>query len=224
MPNFIIGTTDPVIKHDPGAGGWNSENSEPKMIALKVAILNYMVHATVLVGDDAAKHMLHYLLNSGKEYEFDLQGMVDEVEIAKSLYAAEVAEAKIFTETLPSGTHNIVASRLKGGYNREIDSKNWFFAVGGYSMWGKAKVIVEKDSSGNKAYKMDFILNCADRYNWDKDKSVTIFNVEITDEFMGSFHRQGLAQEFNLQGQIKSQHKWGDKTVLAKMEPKSGGR
>ncbi|MCF6255414.1 MAG: hypothetical protein L3J98_05720 [Gammaproteobacteria bacterium] len=224
MPNFIIGTTDPVVKYDPGAGLWNSEKPEAKMIALKVAILNYMVHATVLVGDDAAKHMLHYLLNSGKEYEFDLQGMVDEVESAKLLHTREAAEAKVFAETLPPGAYNIVASRMVQEYNRQIESKNWFFAVGGYSIWGKANLIVEHDGVGGKGYQMDFVFNCVDRYNWDKGKSVTIFNVDITDEFMGLFHRQGLAQEFNLCGQIKSQHKWGDKTVLSKMEPISSGR
>ncbi len=53
--------------------------------------MNYMVHAAVLVGDDAAKHMFHYFLNSGKEYNFDLQGMVDEVKNAKFLYDQEVA-------------------------------------------------------------------------------------------------------------------------------------
>ncbi len=207
MPNFLIGTTDPAIKHDRGAGRWKSEKPEARMIALKLVIMNYMVHATVLVGDDAARHMRHYLMNSGKEYEFDVQGMVDEVEEAKDLFDKEVDQAKVFAETLPPGTYNIVASRLKGGYNRKIDSKNWFFAIGGYSIWGKANVIIEKDSSGNKAYKMDFILNCADRYNWDKGKSVKFFDIEITDEFMGSFHRQGLAKEFNLRGQMKSQHK-----------------
>ncbi len=224
MPNFVIGTTDPVIKHDPGAGRWNSEKADPKMIALKLTIMNYMVHAAVLVGDDAAKHMFHYFLNSGKEYNFDLQGMVDEVKNAKFLYDQEVAEAKIFAETLPAGTYDIVASRMKPGYNLKTDSKNWFFAVGGYSFWGKAKLVVEKDNVGGKGFLLDFILNCTDRYNWDKGKSVKLFNIEITDEFMGEFHRQGLAQEFNLRGVIKNKFTWGDKTVLAKMEVPSGAR
>ena len=224
MPNFVIGTASPIIKHDPGAGFWNSEKPEPKMVALRIAIMIYMVHAAILVGDDAAKHLLHYLLNSGKEYEFDFQGMVNEVQSAKLLYVREVAEAKNFAETLPPGTHNIVASRIAQGYNKQNQSKNWYFAVGGYSIWGNAKLIVEHDSKGGKGYQMDFILNCVDRYNWDKGKSVEIFNVKITDEFMGVFHRQGLAREYNLRGHIKSQLKWGDKTVLAKMEPLSGGR
>lgn len=224
MPNFVIGTTDPVIKHDPGAGHWNSEKSEPKMIALKLAIMNYMVHATVLVGDDAAKHMLHYLLNSGKEYTFDLQGMIDEVNGAKFLYDNEVAQARVFAETLSPGTYDIIASRIISGYNDKYSNKNWYFAVGGYSMWGKAKLIVEHDGVGGQGYKMEFILIGADRYNWDKGKSVKIFDIRISDDFMGTFHRQGLAQEFNLRGQIKSQIMWGDKTVLAKMEQIASGR
>jgi len=194
------------------------------MVALKLLILNYLPHAYVLVGDDAAKHMAHYFSNSGKQYIFDLQGMIDEVPRAKGLYEQEVDQAKVFVETLPPGTYDIIASKLTSGYNNKIDSKNWFFAVGGYSIWGKAKVVVEKDSAGNKAYNMDFILHCVDRYNWDKGKSVKLFDIEITDKFMGIFHKQGIAQEFNLRGKINNKINWGDKTVLAKMEPESSGR
>lgn len=42
-----------------------------------------------------------------------------------------------------------------------------------------------------------------DRYNWDAGKSVKILGVEVTDEFMGTFQKQGLAQEFDMNGSVK---------------------
>jgi hypothetical protein len=47
-----------------------------------------------------------------------------------------------------------------------------------------------------------------DRYNWDKGKSVEIAGITITDRFMGEFHRQGLAQEFDCMGSFKRRFTW----------------
>ena len=48
---------------------------------------------------------------------------------------------------------------MKPGYNLKTDSKNWFFAVGGYSFWGKVKLVVEKDNVGGKGFLLDFITS-----------------------------------------------------------------
>ncbi len=39
--------------------------------------------------------------------------------------------------------------------------------------------------------------------SWDNGTKVNIGGIEITDEFMGKFHRQGLAKEYNEIGIIK---------------------
>ncbi|MCF6323320.1 MAG: hypothetical protein L3J89_03190 [Gammaproteobacteria bacterium] len=44
---------------------------------------------------------------------------------------------------------------------------------------------MEQDGVGGKGYQMDFVFNCADKYNWDKGKSVKIANIEIADDLMG---------------------------------------
>ena len=47
-----------------------------------------------------------------------------------------------------------------------------------------------------------------DRYNWDMGKKVTILGVTVTDQFMGEFHRQGLAKEFDMRGSVKKTVTW----------------
>lgn len=63
-----------------------------------------------------------------------------------------------------------------------------------------------------------------DCYNWDGGKEVTIMGTTITDEFMGEFHRQGLARGFNCHDSIRRKLAWDgdfgapDKTIVLKRQ------
>ncbi|WP_034161240.1 hypothetical protein [Sphingomonas sp. ERG5] len=60
---------------------------------------------------------------------------------------------------------------------------------------------------------MDFTYCFRDRYNWDGGKAVDFGPLHITDEFMGEFHRQGLAREFDCVGSVQRAITWeGDAT------------
>ena len=37
---------------------------------------------------------------------------------------------------------------------------------------------------------------------------MTILGVTVTDQFMGTFHRMGLGQEFDMRGSVKKTLKW----------------
>lgn len=65
-----------------------------------------------------------------------------------------------------------------------------------------------KDTAAGRELELDFEYKFFDRYNWDKGKSVTIFTITVTDEFMGEFHRQGLAQEFDCVGSMRRHFAW----------------
>jgi len=211
MPTkYKIGTHDPVIRHDPGAGIWNSNAKTLKMRALKIEILEHLPFAYPVIGDDAVKHMYHYFDNSGIKYSIDLQDMIDDVQDAKTVYEREVENAKLFVQTLPVGTHSITTDTAAGGYNREVQNWNWFYAVGGYSAWIKGVAKVEQDATGRPKYRLDYEYKVADRYNWDKKKSVPIpfLNKRLPDTFMAGFHLQGLAREFDMVGSIKEAIEW----------------
>jgi len=177
----------------------------------------------VIIGQDAAKHLRHYLLNTGKTLSIDLEGMIDEVPSANQFYKLEVSQAKAFVETLPVGNYTITSTKAQVGYNGKSESKNWFFAIGGYSVWGKGKAKVLKNLEGYE-YSLDFEYKFYDRYNWDTGKKVDIFGIEVTDYFMGEFHRQGLAKEYDAQGSIKRHFTWkqGQAIPPAQHQPTHG--
>lgn len=206
--HYKIGTADPVIRHDPGSGAWNSKPKTQKMSILKSEIRGHLPHAFLITGDDAARHMNHYFKNTGKDYIIDLQDMVDDVPDAKLFYDREVAKVKQFVGTLPVGTHHITTDTTVKGYNNKKDNWNWYYAVGGYSAWITGIAKVESDSSGKRKYRLDYEYKVADRYNWDHGKHVNIFGMKIEDVFMGEFHRQGMAREFNMFGSIKASIEW----------------
>jgi hypothetical protein len=184
---------------------------------LKVLLLTEVLpYAYFAVGDDATKHMYHYLGNTGRAYTIDLQDMIDDVELARDAYELELRQAKQFVETLPPGTHQITSRAATGGYNYKSDSWNWFFAIGGYSVWGKGVAQVSTPVGPYTNCRLDFELKFFDRYNWDGGKSVTIAGVTITDEAMGEFHRQGLAKEFDCVGSLKKTVTWQHTKAVAK--------
>ena len=225
MPTkYKIGTHDPVIHHDPGAGAWNSKPKTLKMKASKAEILQHLHFAYPVIGDDAVKHMYHYFDNSGIKYTIDLQDMIDDVQDAKTVYENEIKNAKQFVQTLPVGTHNITTDTAAGGYNLKEKNWNWFYAVGGYGAWIKGVAKVELDKSGKRKYRLDYEYKVADRYNWDIGKQVELFGVTITDKFMGEFHRQGMAKEFDMEGSIKATIEWDSLNPIHTVVSASKGR
>ena len=202
MNDYKEGTNDPKIGADPGAGAWDSTPWTWSMLALKVFIQDRLIYVWAGL-PDASNYLQHYLDNSGTDYTIRLQQMIYDVPSAKRLYEKEIAKAQKFVETLPEGEHQVTSGSASGGYNTKDESWNWYYAVGGYSAWCKGKAKVCKD-----AYTLEFEYKFADRYNWDKGKSVNILGVTVTDEFMGEFHREGLAKEFDMNDSVKKTSKW----------------
>lgn len=225
MPNYKLGTDDPRITPDMGAGAWNSESTTIEMRAKKAAVIQTLGAAYVVIGDDATNHMIHYFGNTGNDYTIDLEDLLDDVKGEKELYNRELSEAKRFVESLGrTGRFEITSAAARGGYIRKSENWNWFFAIGGYSAWGKGIANVTSDSMNRKSYTLEFEYKFFDRYNWDGGKKVEIFGIEITDEFMGRFHREGLAREFNMYGSYKKTVAWGQPTAAPASAGQPGGR
>ena len=205
--DFKIGTDDPKINPDRGAGTWNSKSKEILTAAKYVGIMDVLGPSYLVIGADAAKHMAHYLENSGSDYTIDLEGMVAQVPSAKTLFDVEVDKIKAYVEQLPPGTYEVTSIHAVNGYNYKRESTNWFFAVGGYSVWTKGQATVTGTGPGH-ACKLELEYKFYDRYNWDGGKSVTIFGIEITDEAMGEFHREGMAKEYNEVGSFRRTLEW----------------
>jgi len=221
--HYAVGIGDPPLGHDPGAGAWNSKPVEASYIALKAAIIQALPASYVVIGDDAVKHMIHYLGNSGRAYTIDLEDMVEDVPSAKERYQDEVAQAQELVEKLPVGRHSIHSVKPENGYNYQAENRNWFFAIGGYTKWGNGTAVV-KQVSGKLEYELEFEYKFFDRYNWDAGKSVTFAGITVTDRFMGEFHRQGLAKEFDCYGSFKRRLTWkkGEKIPTQQLYARGG--
>lgn len=207
MADYRLGIADPALTRDPGAGVWGSSKTSVEMRLKKTAIRAIYPHAIAAIGWDATKNMEHYFGNSGGNLTLDVEAMIRDVKGERDVYAAELLMARQFCQTLGVGKHQITSASTSGGYAKKSESWNWFFATGGYSSWGKGTVLVSSAAEVVN-YELDFSYQFFDRYNWDGGKSVTIFGVKITDEFMGRFHREGLAKEYDMFGTMARNIKW----------------
>lgn len=207
---FKIGTDDPPIKPDRGAGVWDSEDTSPQSYLVKYLVVSdpkFLAACWVAIGDDATKHLAHYFANNGAEYTIDLEGMLSDVARARLVFHQEIWDMVDYVRQLPPGRWPITSQHVTQNndtYNYQGENRNWFFAIGGYTVWGKGNATV--DAAGN--VQLDYEYRFFDRYNWDGGKHVTIAGITITDEWMGRFHREGVAREFNCVGSVRRSLRW----------------
>ncbi|WP_260600128.1 peptidoglycan-binding domain-containing protein [Sphingomonas endolithica] len=206
--NYEIGTSDPTVTPDPGAGGWNTKPRTFSAIAQAVAIQQMLELGTShVIGRNATRHLKHYFANHGSDLTIDLENMIRTVPSARTVMVVEFRQALEFLRGLPPGRYDFTSRRGSGGYNRQQESTDWYFAIGGYSVWGKGRA--EMTGTGaNRRYDVDFTYKFFDRYNWDGGKEVEIGGIRITDEFMGEFHRQGLTKEYTCYGSLRRRLSW----------------
>lgn len=204
---YMIGGSFPPITRDAGAGAWNSKSREYSYVALRDAIVAALPHLSSTCGEDAVLHLTHFFKNTGNPLTINLAAMLDQVPSARETYRQEVRQAKRFVEALPPGRHQITSRQVQIGYNGSAENRNWYLATGGYVRWGVGTVEV-REGGGNRSYSLDFEYHVFDRYNWDGGKQINLFGITITDEFMGEFHRQGLAREFDCWGKCRRFFEW----------------
>jgi peptidoglycan hydrolase-like protein with peptidoglycan-binding domain len=210
---YKTGFDDPPRGHDVGAGPWNSKSKELQTITLKALIEANLGFAVVYPGPNAVRHMQHYFANNGRTLTINLEDMIASVPLAKEAMVAEFRQAQRFIQRLPVGRHQFTSKLAESSYNVKSESADWYFAIGGYSYWGKGIVNISMVGS-QKKYEVDFIYKFYDRYNWDGGKSVTLGGITVTDEFMGEFHRQGIAKEYDCVGEVQRHFEWvGDVNV-----------
>ncbi len=213
--NYMIGNANPPLTPDIGSGPWNVKPCSALAITQATGIVAAVKSGATNIypGPNASKHMDHYFGNSGRDYTIDLEDMIRSTDRAKETMVAETRQAFRFIQQLPVGTHQFTSKFAESSYNYQSETNDWFFAIGGYSYWGKGTARIS-EQGGQRRYDVEFHYHFYDRYNWDGGKKVRIpvpFSDEkiiITDEFMQEFHRQGLAQEFDCYGMVQRRFSW----------------
>lgn len=74
---------------------------------------------------------------------------------------------------------------------------------------------------------MSFDLKIYDKYNWNSGQSFDSFGKDISDDFMGKFHKQGVAREYEVFGNLPLKFTWkgnpyGDNVTTAVRIQKNG--
>lgn len=207
MPNYAIGAMDPKISSDVGSGKWCSEPQTAKVLVYKRMIELALATklGNLVAGENATRHLEHFFNNTGSTLKIDLQHIIDSEKYLKELYEVELDLAKSFSQSLGSGHHYITSKTGQQGYFKKMDGKNMFYAIGGFSYWGKGVVDIRSIGKLRK-YILNFEFKLFDRYNWDKDKKFGF--KDIDDNFMQKFHKQCYAREFDVIGRYKKTYWW----------------
>ncbi|MFJ3903899.1 hypothetical protein [Streptomyces sp. NPDC090025] len=211
MAAGILSPAAQQIAPDPGAGDYDSESDgfDDWKTQQKMRLL---IQAADFKGmTDAARHMSHYLGNSGTPMNLPVDKMMADVPEFK-LYIDNIVRtnqddwrAQALEEFRKNGGQPVAfpveAKAPEGGFyfSKELD-QNWFYAVGGTNADVTGVVTVVADENGNPRVGIDYQANVWDRYNWDKDKGVKIGPLSIPDGDMAELHRAGVAQEFDVSG------------------------
>ncbi|MDX3228401.1 hypothetical protein [Streptomyces sp. ME19-01-6] len=172
--------------------------------------------ASLMGMNDAARHLTHYLDNSGATLDLPVDKMMkgDDAFRNKTLEAIMDNEDKWRSQALAEFKRNggrpvaIPVETAESGFrfNRSGD-ENWYLAVGSLSTNISGVVTVAPGAGGKPHIGLDYQLNAWDRYNWDSGKGTEIAGVTFTDEEMGRLHRTGLAQEFDVRGSSSVMHR-----------------
>lgn len=190
---------------------------------------------------NAARHMRHYLGNTGAKLIIDV-GMVERdvpsfrKQVAEQIQVAKNDANLRIADNYKNSPMKFTLTGIKprdGGYALEEESKDWYFAMGGFQYWYSADVTVEpspkpRNSKDKKLpppkVKMNFRMHIFDRYNWDQGKQVEIAGIVVEDKILGRLHQVGIAKEYDIEGTGSYRYiEWIYTPPNASSERSSGG-
>ncbi|WEW56091.1 hypothetical protein PRK78_001526 [Emydomyces testavorans] len=188
----------------PKGDGIGPYKSKEASFGDRISKLKFQAMASAADGlglHNAANNLRHYLDNSGKDLFIppenmlkDLAGLRNTVQIL----AQNQASATFKAITGDKG-EKAFSSKWTGYYATTTESKDWFYALGGFSV--SVTGVVSK--TGAKAGTLKYAVHVFDRYNWDNGKSVDIGPFHFEDRELGELHLKGLAREYTVRGTSK---------------------
>ena len=112
--------------------------------------------------DDAARHMSHYLGNSGRELKVSVDEMMDEIPRFKTVVQGTLSNMvakNLGNANLTQGVELNFDSGWTEFYAYPTDSPNWFYAMGGYYYWvGANAKVLSVQENGNTIVKVVYNL------------------------------------------------------------------
>lgn len=200
-------------KFDIGAGAYAIEKPTAKDRDTWNKWWKYAGYADSIGQNNAARHLYHFLNNTGKDLQvspdnmmydnqyapWHLLGFSGVREVARDLVSEE---AKSAYKQAATGTGSAVSFR--SGWkdyssNGGSETLDWFLALGGFS-YGAAGVVTAKvQPNGQYDATLEYVVYVVDRYNWDTGKRMGPF----MDEELQRLHHVGIAREYNVRGKSR---------------------
>jgi len=211
----LVNSITPLVqrssgKEVDGSGEWGHDAKER---GLTDRANHYMWTRVALASEsmgltNAARHMRHYLGNTGNPLTVNVNNMMRDVPNLATAYseqltlATEAANKKIaeMGNITKAQSFQVTGERMADVYCDKETSADWYYAIGSFTYWYTAKVTVVPMKDGKVQVQMMYTLHVYDRYNWDQGKSVTITGIPVKDEQLGRLHRVGLAREYDING------------------------
>ncbi|MFJ9678331.1 hypothetical protein ACIRP2_09780 [Streptomyces sp. NPDC101194] len=220
---LAAGLLSPTVKQiapDRGSGPYGVEKpgAEERRTREK---MNLIAEAADWKGDsDAARHMAHYLGNSGTDMELPVDKMMSDVPDFRDHIEDSIREhqddwrEQALEEFRKNGGRpvSIPVETANRDFSFQKDvNNNWFYAVGSTRSNVTGVITVVPDANGEPKVGLDYQANAWDRYNWDESKGVTINapvmgDMSIPDGQMARLHTTGIAREFDMAGSSSSKH------------------
>lgn len=230
MSIYKLGTTDPIVQFDKGAGPWNSITPLPSQVDKSNRFI-LLIHVKLIdnwlkryFAPDAVKNLEHFLDNSGTTLEFSEDGFMNST-YCKRLYDNEVRDAKAFCETLSPGRYEIVSASATLGDAEKKGNLSWFgrmrpgnqnifYSLGGFRFWGKATVEISRLGKADIIYYMNFTFSLIDRYNWNWNPNSNVTQGTLVgdetwnDADFALLNLFGFAQDFDIKGAYTHKFIW----------------
>ncbi|NJM62212.1 MAG: hypothetical protein HC849_21640 [Oscillatoriales cyanobacterium RU_3_3] len=210
------------ILPDDGAGKHGSKKFEwwesPKLLVEEVKKQTFYRGADLFEAGgspNAARHMRHYLNNTGETLKVNVDYMLRDLPDFKKLFETQIALAKQEANTRITAGNQTEPIQFSISSQWDLDKKHyadpknkgdWYWAIGGF--YYRYTALIETSPplkpNGETTVKMTTQIHVFDRYNWDGGKSVNIGGIKITDEALAELHKVGLAKEYNINGSSSS--------------------
>ncbi|GAA2980570.1 hypothetical protein GCM10010519_14130 [Streptomyces lactacystinicus] len=195
-----------------GAGPYHVREPGAEDYAIQAEAYALVAGGTVFQNEDAARHMLHYLDNTGEPLTVDVDRMLRDdpafrSHIDKLLTDREAEWRQTALDAYQKAGGSPVAIPVETQRNRDNDftfdgrqQPAWFHAIGSQGCVVSGVVTVNPGPDGKPVVSTRYQVNVWDRYNWDKGKSTDIAGTNVTDADMAKLHQAGLAQEYDISG------------------------
>ncbi|MFF7498960.1 hypothetical protein ACFZBM_05890 [Streptomyces lavendulae] len=216
---LAAGLLNPSVKQvapDRGSGKHGSEDPDWGDWGTRMKMQGLVVAADGGDMNDAARHMKHYLDDTGTPMRLPVDKMLtddDDFQNHVSHRHLLPHEAQWREQALAEYERNggravvLPVETPNEDYSfSQMTDPNWFYAVGSARSNVTGVVTVVPGAGGQPKVGLDYQVNVWDRYNWDEGKGVHIWSFGIPDGEPGRQHKVGLAQEFNMAGSGSVKH------------------